>query len=980
MHICLCRAYFQENGLAIVISDEGEWTLVKAAAPNGPLTAGLPTMGMVNSRLASEADTSLGTLKISPKCLTASSATPSAVLHKGSSSQAAAAAANDLAPPSAMSKQCNVGVQASIDLPCLVSSKEYAKSNFDLETISTVSSPHISSNSFTSAFDGSPSVESSFSQIKQPSSLYVCHMSDSSSFCVNKNSPPSSAALDSSVWSDDDEEFYDAMNSVSDPMSPKLRSSRHASFGGGEILYSPVESPRHLVFDDCELFESSVDESPMTKILDESVRSGMCEGSRVYGQLKVSSVDPISNQVTTLANSLINDVYNSIELDQEGNLNVQPIQTDKKYIVNNPGQSLEKVSPANNDEINEGAVHNEGRDDMVSDSCNISDSDEDHMPNFVSFPVNPSDEDQMSTDIEYLEDSHPCVKLVSKQGDSSGNELSTDEEILDDDFVEDQEGAFFGKAVAPSPKKKMKKGYKYKTKSDANADVPNACIKVPSKFNSYETSIGGDGSSDEGPDGVSLHQELPADLQPLPTGPIESISEIKPQEQPSSQVADGQDSLKIFPIKDTEGNIPIVQPCGSGASKTDIERETDKLSPKSLPCEPHATEAFSGEVNVTNVTGALSPTILPSETKIENITDSLSSELLINDPLETNQSLLEDHVTEEEFDKVSPNIFYESDTIAPFSDNADIEKEPNKAPDEDLFDNPNTIVSLVDDIDLVDSQAELDEISLKDNLAAVGDNLEKNDGSRREDAKEALCDSGPSALGQKDEEEKSIPESLAVEEVEGISDSTLKASSGVCCVSFRDVTEGSLIDTNNNEGEQNSFRKEINFQISSDTEDEPAPCQSAEVTSSSSNPNIHPVKDDACSIRNEIVSSEIDDLGESTDEDIEDSCQLKYTDDDLFEILDSPIHHPSNTIIQSNSAPETLLPTPKSDDPLVRLHSDDGATNENEILSETLTSHNPLSQSSSWESDSQKNKKAAGSKKLFDHFKPWKKKGKGSKK
>lgn len=49
----------EENGLAIVISDEGEWTLVKAAAPNGPLTAGLPTMGMVNSRLASEADTSL---------------------------------------------------------------------------------------------------------------------------------------------------------------------------------------------------------------------------------------------------------------------------------------------------------------------------------------------------------------------------------------------------------------------------------------------------------------------------------------------------------------------------------------------------------------------------------------------------------------------------------------------------------------------------------------------------------------------------------------------------------------------------------------------------------------------------------------------------------------------------------------------------------------------------------------------------------
>lgn len=49
----------EENGLAIIISDEGKWTLVKASAPNGPLTAGLPTMGMVNSRLASEMDPSL---------------------------------------------------------------------------------------------------------------------------------------------------------------------------------------------------------------------------------------------------------------------------------------------------------------------------------------------------------------------------------------------------------------------------------------------------------------------------------------------------------------------------------------------------------------------------------------------------------------------------------------------------------------------------------------------------------------------------------------------------------------------------------------------------------------------------------------------------------------------------------------------------------------------------------------------------------
>ena len=964
----LCYAYFQENGLAIVISDEGVWTLVKASAPNGPLSAGLPTMGMVNSRLASEVDTSLGTLKLSPKCLTASSTTP-----LGSSFQLAAAAANDFVLSSNQPEQCSVGVQVSLDFPCLVTSKEYAKSIFDpLETISTISSSHIGSKSFTTGIDGIPSVESSLSiesspsQTNLPSSLYSCPKSDSSSSNVNKNSPRGSVALDSSVWSDEDDEFYDAVNSVSDHMSPKSQSSCHISFAGGEVPCSPVESPRNLVFDDCcELFESSVDDSPMTDILDESVRSGMCEDS-IFGHLKVSSVDPVPNQVTSLANSLINDVYNSIVLDQDGNLHVHPIQTDNKYFTNNLDQNLKTAPQEICDGINKDAANNKEGDAMSIDSCNVSDSDEDYMPNFASLPANASDEeDQMDTDIEYLEDSHPCVKLVPKQGDSSCNELSTDEEILDDEPGESKE-MFCSKVITSTPNKKMKKGYKYKTKSTVNTSVPSVSVNVSSKYSSYETSIGGDDSSDEEQCGFLAPQDLPVDLQPLPVDPV---SDLKPEEQPH-EVAFEQNSLKTLSrdVDVAEGNIPIIQPCDPCTSEVDNEKEADKLSPKILSCDPDVAKTLANERDT------LSLEVLPSETA----KDALTSEQFIPDPPITNQLSLDGHVTEEESGKMSPNVsLCESDTMTSFSGNVDNEKEPNKVTDEDLVGGDSCTTKPQDDIDVIDSKIEPDEISLKDDLGIVGDNLLKDNLSERDDVKDTVCDSELSISVQKDEEEKATSEDLEVEEVEGLSDSVLKANSGVCSVSLQqDVFERSIIDPNNNEREQDLFRKGLN----SDTQTQPIACQSTENSSSSNDPSIQPAKDVALAIRAQNALSLIDDL-ESSDEDVEDGAQLKYTDDDLFEILDSPMHQPSNTNIRSCS-PETLLSSPKLDDTLAVLHSNNGAgtNNNNETLGQNCHSYDPLSQNSAKGSDSQKNKKAAGSKKLFGHFKSWKKKGKGSKK
>ncbi|XP_029641572.1 leucine-rich repeat flightless-interacting protein 2 isoform X3 [Octopus sinensis] len=50
----------RENGMVIIISDEGVWSLVKASSPNGPLTAGIPTLDIVDSKLSHDVDSSLG--------------------------------------------------------------------------------------------------------------------------------------------------------------------------------------------------------------------------------------------------------------------------------------------------------------------------------------------------------------------------------------------------------------------------------------------------------------------------------------------------------------------------------------------------------------------------------------------------------------------------------------------------------------------------------------------------------------------------------------------------------------------------------------------------------------------------------------------------------------------------------------------------------------------------------------------------------
>ncbi|XP_029641571.1 leucine-rich repeat flightless-interacting protein 2 isoform X1 [Octopus sinensis] len=49
----------RENGMVIIISDEGVWSLVKASSPNGPLTAGIPTLDIVDSKLSHDVDSSL---------------------------------------------------------------------------------------------------------------------------------------------------------------------------------------------------------------------------------------------------------------------------------------------------------------------------------------------------------------------------------------------------------------------------------------------------------------------------------------------------------------------------------------------------------------------------------------------------------------------------------------------------------------------------------------------------------------------------------------------------------------------------------------------------------------------------------------------------------------------------------------------------------------------------------------------------------
>eukprot|EP00106_Octopus_bimaculoides_P003378 XP_014770820.1 PREDICTED: leucine-rich repeat flightless-interacting protein 2-like [Octopus bimaculoides] len=49
----------RENGLAIVISEEGVWSLVKMSSPNGPLSAGIPSLD-IDSKLSHDVDSSLG--------------------------------------------------------------------------------------------------------------------------------------------------------------------------------------------------------------------------------------------------------------------------------------------------------------------------------------------------------------------------------------------------------------------------------------------------------------------------------------------------------------------------------------------------------------------------------------------------------------------------------------------------------------------------------------------------------------------------------------------------------------------------------------------------------------------------------------------------------------------------------------------------------------------------------------------------------
>uniref|UniRef100_A0A0L8IF21 Uncharacterized protein n=1 Tax=Octopus bimaculoides TaxID=37653 RepID=A0A0L8IF21_OCTBM len=346
----------RENGLAIVISEEGVWSLVKMSSPNGPLSAGIPSLD-IDSKLSHDVDSSLGTRNLSHQSVSDNIKAATEISAKLTETV-------DMLPSVTIARPnyCSVGVQVNLD--SIGSEQKQSRDRFVPMTKKSVAPNMAGLYSTGSSVDICNTITSS-------PGLYVCHKPSSQS--SNGRSPVKEFDVTSTSISEEEDEFFDAIN-----MSER----------------GSVSSPSRSV---PVIFESSVDEG---ESVDNSIVSADSLSSDIlYSDLRVSSVDPEPEEAP-----LVFDTGTPSVVDQKNT------STDD----NNSSIAAETYLDEN---CNPALLSTDIQSETQAEQAESDEESVDFLPSYATYKD--LDEDGQSTDIEYLKDDDNIILDKSLEEESS---------------------------------------------------------------------------------------------------------------------------------------------------------------------------------------------------------------------------------------------------------------------------------------------------------------------------------------------------------------------------------------------------------------------------------------------------------------------------------------------------------------------------------------------------------------------------------